>query len=85
MESILIKDDGCFDLPDRFQDKRSLTIRMPYAVKHYAGQSIATYFRQPGKEPAYVDDGFIEIRCDGATERFKAVDKNGVQVFWVKK
>ena len=82
MRSITIKKDMSFDLPAEFQSMTIVTIRMPYSVKHFSGNSIATYFRQPRKEKPYVDDGFIEIRCGAKSERFMAVNEDGKQIFW---
>jgi hypothetical protein len=70
-----------FNIPEEYQHG-NLTIRTPYMVKCYRGDSCGMYMRQPGKEKPYVDDGFIELRLKDKRELFMAVDDTGKQVFW---
>jgi len=81
MKSISISDDGVFDLPEEYQECKNVTLRMPYKVIVFQGQSIGTYYRQPAKESPYCENGYLEIGVSGNYQTFMTVDPQGNQIF----
>lgn len=78
MKTIIIPDEGSFELPSEFQELSRVHLIMPYSSRIFYKKSIQVYFRNPKKDQPYCQNGFVLI--NGI--KYMTVDNNGKQIFW---
>lgn len=77
MEELVTDIDNRFQIPRKYRNAKTLTVRMPYQVRVIRGRSIQMWFRHKGEKDSrgreikpYVPEGFVEIN----KERFKVIE-----------